>query len=209
MNHKDEQYIKAFDMLRNSLTSDQILSYPDFNVPFILTSDASNFALGALLSQMQDGNERPIAFASPTLNKAKINYSTTEKEALAFIWAVNKYYPNLYGNKFILLIGHKPLTFINTSTKNFKILRWRLELENFDYEIKYKEGKTNVVADALSRKDLENINQNCLFQRSKKKGLKGRNPKEEQCTMDINVNENLSISDSQINNPPESQMDDP
>lgn len=148
----DKEYKIGFEKLKLILTSDQILSYPDFDLPFILTTDASNFALGAVLSQIQDNIEKPIAFGSRTLNKAEENYSTTEKEALAIIWAVEKYRPYLFGNKFTLITDHKPLTFIKSSVKNQKILRWRLELESFDYDVQYKEGKTNVVADALSRK---------------------------------------------------------
>lgn len=146
------EYQEAFKNLKEIMTSDQILAYPDFELPFILTTDASNYALGAVLSQVKDNMEKPIAFASRTLNKAEINYSTTEKEALAIIWAVEKFKPYLYGNKFKLITDHKPLTFIQSATKNAKVLRWRLELANYDFEISYKPGKTNVVADALSRK---------------------------------------------------------
>ena len=152
INIHDEDYKKGFEKLKQILTSDQILTYPDFNLPFILTTDASNYALGAVLSQIQNNVEKPIAFGSRTLNKTEVNYSTTEKEALAIMWAVDKYRAYLYGNKFTLITDHKPLTFIKNSTKNSKILRWRLDLENFDYDVQYKEGKTNVVADALSRK---------------------------------------------------------
>lgn len=162
VNIHNEDFKKGFEKLKQILTSDQILTYPDFDLPFILTTDASNYALGAVLSQIQGNVEKPIAFGSRTLNKTEINYSTTEKEALAIMWAVDKYRAYLYGNKFTLITDHKPLTFIKNSTKNSKILRWRLDLENFDYDVQYKEGKTNVVADALSRKienkEILNIN---------------------------------------------------
>ena len=134
------------------LISDPILIYPDFDKPFVLTTDASNYAIGAVLSQIHDGKDHPIAFASRTLNKHEINYPTIEKEALAIIWATEKFKPYLYGHKFTLVTDHKPLTFIKTSNKNSKILKWRLELENYEYTVEYKTGKTNVVADALSRK---------------------------------------------------------
>lgn len=148
---KDSEFKKSFDTLKKIIASDQILAYPDFSQPFILTTDASDYALGAVLSQKQNGTERPIAFGSRTLNDTETRYATNEKEALAIIWAVKKYKPYLYGQKFTLVTDHKPLTFIKSSDKNSKILRWRLELENFDYEVIYKEGRTNVVADALSR----------------------------------------------------------
>lgn len=142
------------------MATDQVLAYPQFDKPLILTTDASGYALGAVLSQLQENIERPIAFASRTLNDAETRYATNEKEALAIIWAVNKFKPYLYGAKFTLVTDHKPLTFIKPSDKNSKILRWRLDLEIFDYEVKYKEGKSNVVADALSRIPIEtNINE--------------------------------------------------
>lgn len=152
VNINDKEYVISFEKLKEIIASDQILSYPNFELPFLLTTDASNFALGGVLSQVQDGKERPIAFGSRTLNKAEENYSTTEKEALAIAWAVEKYRPYLHGNKFTLVTDHKPLVFIKNATKNSKILRWRLNLENFDYDVVYKEGRNNVVADALSRK---------------------------------------------------------
>ena len=148
----DPEFHKAFETIKQVIASDQVLAFPNFELPFILTTDASDFALGAVLSQVQDGVERPIAFGSRSLEDHETRYATNEKEALAIIWAVNKYKPYLYGNKFTLVTDHKPLTFIKSSDKNAKILRWRLELENYDYDVVYREGKTNVVADALSRR---------------------------------------------------------
>lgn len=159
VNLNDQEYQEAFKHLKNIIVSDQILSYPDFELPFILTTDASNYALGEVLSQVIDKTEKPIAFASRTLNKTESNYSTTEKEALAIIWAVTKFKPYLYGNKFTLVTDHKPLIYIKNSNKNAKLIRWRLDLENYDYDVIYKTGKTNVVADALSRKVEVNNNQ--------------------------------------------------
>lgn len=206
VNTKDEDYKNGFEKLKLILTSDQILAYPDFNIPFILTTDASNYALGAVLSQIQDNIERPIAFGSRTLHKAEINYSTTEKEALAIIWAVDKFRNYLHGNKFTLITDHKPLTFIKNSTKNCKILRWRLDLENFDYDVKYRQGKTNVVADALSRKteDSPELNTNSTFlfsDNTRPKNYKTENKptKRKKHTMNINNNENSFVSDTTSN----------
>ena len=69
---------------------DPVLIHPDFSKPFVLTNDASNYALGAVLSQIHNLKDHPVAFASRTLNHAEVNYSTTEKEALAINWAVEK-----------------------------------------------------------------------------------------------------------------------
>lgn len=172
----DPQFIEAFEKCKKILIADPILRYPDFTMPFILTTDASNYALGAVLSQIHDSKDHPIAFASRTLNKHEINYSTTEKEALAIMWAVEKFKPYLYGNKFTLITDHKPLTFIKNSVKNQKIIRWRLDLENYDYDVVYKTGKTNVVADALSRKI--DINANTLEEDPSSCNSQTNNPNE-------------------------------
>lgn len=159
LNLQDQNYLNAFNTLKQIISTDQVLAYPQYDKPFILTTDASDFALGAVLSQMQEGIERPIAFGSRTLSETESRYATNEKEALAIKWATQKFKNYLHGAKFTLVTDHKPLTFIKTSDKNPKILRWRLDLETFDYDIKYKEGRANVVADALSRRPLE-VNKN-------------------------------------------------
>jgi len=104
----NNEAIKAFKKLKSSLISpDVILHYPDFKKEFHLTTDASNFAVGAVLSQ---GN-RPISFLSRTLSKAEENYATNEKEMLAIIWALKKLKIYLYGKaKVKIFTEHQPLT---------------------------------------------------------------------------------------------------
>lgn len=82
----NDAYKKCFEICKNMLIADPILSYPDFQKPFILTSDASNFALGAVLSQIHENKEHPICYASRTLNEHEVNYSAIEKELLAIIY---------------------------------------------------------------------------------------------------------------------------
>lgn len=104
------------------------------------------------MSQRTPPNDLPIAFASRTLNRAKSNYSTTEKELLAIVWSVKHFRPYLYRNKFIIQTDHKPLTWlINVKDPGSRLIRWQLVLEEYDYEIIYKLGKVNKVADALSQ----------------------------------------------------------
>lgn len=159
-----KEFIESFDKCKELLTSSSVLQYPDFSQPFVLTTDASNYAIGAVLSQGPVGKDRPISFASRTLNKSETGYSVIEKELLAIVWALKYFRPYLYGNEFTLYTDHKPLTYLyNLKDTSGKMLRWRLAIEEFKYEIKYRAGKQNVVADGLSRITHE-INANSIEQ---------------------------------------------
>lgn len=145
-------FVETFEKSKNLLTSSSVLIYPDFTKEFILTTDASDYALGAVLSQGVIGQDKPVAFASRTMNKHEENYSVIQKELLAIVWATHYFRSYLYGRKFKLYTDHQPLTYIfNMRDPSSKLVRWRLLLEEFDYEIIYRKGKQNVVADALSR----------------------------------------------------------
>ena len=142
----------AFQQLKGKLTSKPILQYPDLEKDFILTTDASNQGLGAVLSQGEIGKDLPIAYASRNLNSAEKNYTTSEKELLAMIWGVKHFRPYLYGRKFKIASDHKPLMWImNVKDPGSRLLRWRIKLEEYDYQIVYKKGALNTNADALSR----------------------------------------------------------
>ena len=142
----------SFQTLKHSIISPPVLQYPDFTKPFIITTDASNFAIGAILSQGEINKDRPIAFASRTLNKAEQNYSTTEKELAAIVWAVKHFRPYVFGTKFKIVTDHKPLQYVfNIKDPGSRLTRFRLKLEEYNYEIIYKAGKINTNADALSR----------------------------------------------------------
>lgn len=146
----------SFTTLKSKLTTPPILAYPLFTVPFTVSTDASDRAIGGVLSQIQDGHERVIAYWSRQLNKAERNYSTIEREALAVVGAVKEFYPYLYGFHFTLLTDHNPLT----SLKGIKdvggrLARWLLFLQQFDFTIEYKKGSANSNADTLSRRPPE------------------------------------------------------
>lgn len=146
------QFIESFEHLKTLLINAPILQYPDFTKPFVLTTDASNIALGAVLSQGVPPNDKPIAYASRTLNGAECRYSTIEKELLAIVWSCKYFRPYLFGRKFFIYTDHRPLVWLfNLKEPNSKLVRWRLKLEEFNYEIIYKKGKQNTNADALSR----------------------------------------------------------
>ena len=90
------------------MSSESILQYPDFNKEFILTTDTNDEGIDAVLPQREIGNDLPVAYASRIL-KAERNYDTTEKELLAFVWAIKHFRPYLYGRKFKIVMDHKPL----------------------------------------------------------------------------------------------------
>ena len=141
------------------LTNEPLLQYPDFTKPFVLTTDASNEALGAILSQGPIGRDLPIAYASRTLINAEKNYSTTEKELLAIVWGCKQFRQYLYGRRFTIVTDHKPLTWVfNVKDPSSRLLRWRLKLEEYDYEVVYKPGARNTNADALSRINMAKVN---------------------------------------------------
>lgn len=146
------KFIQCFDYCKTILTNEPLLQYPDFTQEFNLTTDASNYAIGAILSQGPIGKDKPIAYASRTLNDSEQNYSTIEKEMLAIVWATQYFRPYLFGRKFKILSDHRPLQWLfSLKDPNSKLIRWRLRLEEFDYEVIYKKGKNNTNADALSR----------------------------------------------------------
>jgi len=148
--NKEQQH--AFTLLKEALCSEPILQYPNFSLPFILTTDASNYAIGGVLSQKHDDRDLPIAYASRILNPAEGNYSTIEKELLAITYCTNHFRPYLYGRKFTLITDHQPLVWIHkVKDPTSRLIRWRLKLKEYNYEVVYKCGSMNKNADALSR----------------------------------------------------------
>lgn len=144
----------AFESLKKVLCESALLYHPKLNEPFILESDVSGHGIGARLYQLDEQDvEHDIAFASRTLKGAEINYSTTEKEALAVVYAVQKWQLYLLGARVIIKTDHKALEFLMTcKLTNSRLTRWSLlVLQQFDLTIKYIPGIENKVADSLSR----------------------------------------------------------
>ena len=142
----------AFVTLKTLLCSEPLLQYPDFTRPFLITTDASKYAVGGILSQGPIGKDRPVAYASRLLNSAEQNYSTIEKELLAIIYSVNHFRPYVYGHRFDLVTDHKPLIWLHSvKDPTSRLARWKLKLAEYEYKICYKAGKINSNADALSR----------------------------------------------------------
>ena len=143
----------AFQDLKYALTSEPVLMFPNFSQSFIVEVDASNYAVGGVLSQLGlDHREHPVAYFSTALQKSQQNWSVTTKESFALVLAVRHWHVYLAGRNFLLKTDHNPLVFLRSQKDpRGKLSRWINELEEFDYTIKYVPGKENVKADALSR----------------------------------------------------------
>ena len=143
----------AFRVLIRELTQAPVLAFADYDQEFVLQTDASTSGLGAVLYQHQDGHKRVIAYASRTVSQSESRYPAHKLEMLALKWAVcDKFKDYLLGSRFLIETDNNPLTFLLTTARlDATGHRWVAELSMFNFDIKYKPGKLNVVADSLSR----------------------------------------------------------
>uniref|UniRef100_A0A2N9FX66 Integrase catalytic domain-containing protein n=1 Tax=Fagus sylvatica TaxID=28930 RepID=A0A2N9FX66_FAGSY len=143
---------EAFTKLIGKLTSAPIMQAPDWSLPFELMCDASDYAIGAVLGQRKDKKPHVIYYASRTLNSAQMNYTTTEKELLAIVFALDKFRSYLIGSPVVCFTDHAALKYLFTKKDaKARLIRWILLLQEFNLIIKDKKGVENVVADHLSR----------------------------------------------------------
>ena len=148
---------EAFDKLKHSLEQTPTLKYPDTTKPFILNTDASMVAISYILQQKDsDGTIRPIAFGGRTLKQAEKNWTVTELECLALLEGCKAYSNYLSNNRFTILTDHISLKYLNDlKFSNGRLLRQATYLQNFSFDIEHVKSKTNVVADTLSREQVE------------------------------------------------------
>nr|GFA24625.1 reverse transcriptase domain-containing protein [Tanacetum cinerariifolium] len=147
--------------LKKKLTEAPILMAPNWDLPFELMCDASDFAIGAVLGQRHDKHFRPIHYASKTLTDAESNYTTTEKEMLAVVYAFEKFRSYLIMNKCIVHTDHSAIKYLFAKKDaKARLLRWVLPLQEFDFDVIDTKGAENLSADHLSR--LENPYENVL-----------------------------------------------
>lgn len=124
-----------------------------------MQTDASSTGIGAVLSQIQDGAEKVIAYISRALNPAERNYSTIEQECLAVAWAIDKWKGYLEGYHFKVITDHRSLKWLTSMEKpTARLARWIMHLQPYDFEVIYRKGQWNKVADALSRSYEETAN---------------------------------------------------
>jgi hypothetical protein len=138
----------AFNTMKRILARETLLSYPDFNKPFHIHTDASKIQLGAVISQ----NDKPIAFYSRKLKPAQTRYTTTERELLSIVEVLKEFRTILLGQELIVHTDHANLTFKNLTSE--RVMRWRLYIEEYSPQLTYIKGANNIVADALSRLEL-------------------------------------------------------
>ena len=148
-----EQCKEAFDELKCRLTTAPVLAYPIASGKFTLDTDASEKGIGAVLSQEQNGQERVVAYFSRSLNRRERNYCVTRKELLAVVKATEKFHYYLYGQRFVVRTDHASLKWLfNFRQPEGQIARWLQKLQEYDFEIVHRAGRSHVNADALSRR---------------------------------------------------------
>lgn len=155
--HWSRKCDEAFATCKKMLSDKSVLQLYDVKKPLQITCDASEYGLGAVLSHVENGNEKPIAFASRSLSPSERNYAQIEKEALSIVFAVKKFHKYLYGRDFNVLTDHQPLTTLldlkrqGSAVATARVHRWVTFLANYRYKIKHKPGSAISHADALSR----------------------------------------------------------
>ncbi|GKB37435.1 reverse transcriptase domain-containing protein [Tanacetum coccineum] len=153
--------VRTFNILKKKLTEAPILVAPDWDLPFEIMCDASDYAVGAVLGQRKTKHFQPIHYASKTMTDAQAHYTTTEKELLAVVYAFEKFRPYLVLSKTIVYTDHSALKYLLAKQDaKPRLLRWILLLQEFDVIIRDKKGAENLAADHLSR--LENPHQGDL-----------------------------------------------
>ena len=169
----------AFLRLKEALCTAPVLKPPDMSQPFLITTDASGYAVGGILSQGKIGSDLLVAYTSRVLRGPELKYETYEKEALAIIHAVRTFRPYVFGRKFTIVTDHQPLVWFKTADLNTRVQKWRFKLSEYDYEIVYKPGRMNANADALSRNPVgfKQINVITRRQAAMENDLKGKDDK--------------------------------
>jgi hypothetical protein len=145
---------ESFRKLKEIITSDRVLALPDYDKDFVVTCDASGYAVGASLQQEDERKRlRPVAFFSKKLSEAEKMWAVHEQELLSIVLALNEWCHYLIGRKFVVVTDHQSLIYLKRQPNlSPKQVRWTILLADFEFETLYKPGRLNIVADALSRR---------------------------------------------------------
>ncbi|XP_022188087.2 uncharacterized protein LOC111046770 [Nilaparvata lugens] len=147
-----EEEETAFQKIKDALTCAPVLTYPHFELPFVIQTDASDEGLGAVLTQEINGEEKVIAYASRGLRGPEVRYTTTEKECLAVIYALRKFKSYVEGYEITVITDHQSLKWLHAIPHpTGRLARWVMEMQQYNLKIKYRKGKFNIVPDVLSR----------------------------------------------------------
>ena len=147
-----EKVTQSFQTLKAKLAERPILALPNVEETFVLRSDASKLAVGAILLQYKDGIPFPVAYASRKLLPREQRYAVIEQELLAVVFGVDKFRFYMLGKPFVLELDHRPLVYLNTfKGNNSRLMRWALALQSYRFQVVYIPGKDNLGADLLSR----------------------------------------------------------
>jgi hypothetical protein len=151
-----EECLQSFHTLKEALVPTLVTQPPNWHVPFEIMCDASDYSIGAVLSQSKDKKHYAISYARKTLTGPQLNYATMEKELLAVVFAIEKFRSYLMGSKVIVYIDHAALKYLLTQ-KDAKpcLIRWIILLQEFDLQIRDKKGVENSMAGHLSRLQVE------------------------------------------------------
>ena len=147
----------AFDRLRLELATAPVLPFPQYNCPFIVDTDASNKSLGAVLSNIVDGVERPVVYQSRSLSRTEMNYSTTKREALGIVQALKWFKPYIWGLSFVVRTDHASLRWLFRQNADGMTFRMLQHVQEFDFVIVHRAGAKHANADGLSRQTEEEV----------------------------------------------------
>ena len=165
---------EAFVALKTALVTAPVLAFPDFSKDFVLVTDASSRSIGYVLEQSDSqGRRHPVGYGGRGLHGSESHFSVTDLECLAILCGVKEFHQYLIGKKFQIITDHCSLTYLNSlRLQSGRLLRWSIYLSQYNYEIIYRKGSQNAVADALSRReyekettetDIEDIIENDIF----------------------------------------------
>lgn len=141
-----------FQTLKDHPVAAPVLSCPDFTKKFTIQCDASNFGIGAALTQQFGDWEKVVCYLSQSLTRPERNFSTTEKECLAVLWAIEKLRPYIEGSHFKVITDHYLLLWLRKlQNPSGRLARWSVHLQQYDFEIIHRKGKEHLVLDGLSR----------------------------------------------------------
>ena len=146
----EKEHEDAFQFLKTRLLQAPFLAFPNFRHPSVIDTDASETALGAVLSQIFDGEERPIAFESRVLSKTEVNYATTKREALGIVRVMQWFRPYIYGSQCIFRTDHASLQWLFRQNADGMTFRMIQKMREFNYRIVHRPGEKHCKAEGLS-----------------------------------------------------------